>query len=685
MSDSGRFGWKLFSLFLLCAAYYALWVWQVSPFCDRDSVRQFYYPFINSLQASEISADFLYIKGYFDSAYPFGLAFVSWIVSLLGAQDFLLSSPWLIHSINFLPVISLCLLLSYLTRSVFAGACLFFFPVTQLTLHTGSVHAFNVCWFLMGYFLLMHYQQERKSAYAIAAVLCLCFAASVKHLGLLFCVNLFLVLLFQNLKSWRTSLSFVVASILLSLFFYPWKGLNTYINVVFSHSEFLTPVTGFFLCIGMLILFLLAQKTVKYSLKKSPDLWFKNGVLFFLFLIPWIIMILFGEGRFASFIFYTMLFIDGIVTILLLRYFKFSSVREITYLFTLSSFLNGLVLYYSQVGHIPFAIYVPLILSLFLYCLECKNKLLHLVLASFFFALSTFFPSAGVVQDKLGVQGLNIYTLGFNGLHLNPLSFRYSGFRHLRKQYVSFLKSFQFQEEFVPVVFYGLHSHTMQQLELKSMPGTVDSTFIRINDMRERFLARIKQDYESSLTEVFGLWCEQGIFPVLVEGVNPYTKSPYFYQSLNGALKEVEAEELSYYLNDDYFRYLKQHDSLLTQFYDSKLFSEGDFQIRVYIHKSISRKVADGGFKDTLRPDLYYKDYLEQKLPGRWAWFAPSRETMANTLFEKSWHFWESGQRKKALQYITRAKSIAPNHKEIVKDFRIMTELYAEESGAQKQ
>ena len=84
--------------FLGCGLFLGLWIYITHPFPDRDSVSQFYYPFLNYLAASkQIGNDFAFLKMLMPVEYPNAGLLIPAVLSTMGLQDLFIKFPWLIN------------------------------------------------------------------------------------------------------------------------------------------------------------------------------------------------------------------------------------------------------------------------------------------------------------------------------------------------------------------------------------------------------------------------------------------------------------------------------------------------------------------------------------------------------------------------------------------------------------
>ena len=151
------------------------WIQFVDPFPDRDSINQFYFPFLNYLQASKllsIDTDFL-INNSFSTSYPTGGAIFPWLISKINAQSFFIKNPFYIFLI-LLPFIA-CVPYFFKTSvksRLLIGILILALPMTQLSLKGFSLQGFNVVFCLIAILAFRSYLARRHSSYLIVFIIC---------------------------------------------------------------------------------------------------------------------------------------------------------------------------------------------------------------------------------------------------------------------------------------------------------------------------------------------------------------------------------------------------------------------------------------------------------------------------------------------------------------------------------
>ena len=113
------------------------WIKYVNPFPDRDSINQFFFPFINYLQASKfISAEPSFITEVcFSGSYPTGSAIFPWLISLFGLQNTFINSPFLFYSIFLFLIAAVPYFFKISNQSrLLLGLLILALPITQISL-----------------------------------------------------------------------------------------------------------------------------------------------------------------------------------------------------------------------------------------------------------------------------------------------------------------------------------------------------------------------------------------------------------------------------------------------------------------------------------------------------------------------------------------------------------------------
>ena len=183
--------------FLGCSLFLWAWISYVQPFPDRDSVHQFLFPVLNYLKASTaIGNDFFYLKGMMPDEFPSGILLIPWLISAFGLQELFLQTPWLLVFFLLAPFcIAVWLVPIPRPRKWIFLFLLFFFPPIQLALKNLNLHSFIVFNCLAAIFLFFDYRYRGRKVSLVLAVLTFLFACSIKHLGLVLFVNLWIAYL----------------------------------------------------------------------------------------------------------------------------------------------------------------------------------------------------------------------------------------------------------------------------------------------------------------------------------------------------------------------------------------------------------------------------------------------------------------------------------------------------------
>ena len=95
----------LFAFIIISSTW--LWIELVNPYPDRDSVSQFYFPLLNSLNWMQFfEFDFSFqLSNFTQKDYPAGFLFLSLVTHLLGFEEYFLDQTYYIQLILCLPLI----------------------------------------------------------------------------------------------------------------------------------------------------------------------------------------------------------------------------------------------------------------------------------------------------------------------------------------------------------------------------------------------------------------------------------------------------------------------------------------------------------------------------------------------------------------------------------------------------
>jgi len=673
-------------LIFLGIAWSLFWAWVqvVGPFPDRDSVHQLYFPFLNSLVlGEEISFNPLFLKAALMEAYPWGLALLSSLLSALGLSQMFLNQPWFLPALFVVPIVLIPMVLAkdLSTRFlIFTG--IWFFPVTQIALRSFSLHGLITALAISG-LICFFYWMKTKSRPSLGVALCLlCYGASLKHLGAFIGVNLifvFLIWKFLRRESLLKPLLYSLILIALVLVFYPMQGITVYSRVAFSHNPLLAPLPfTLFILFGLslvaLILILVRKKTRSQSL---PNLFCSGRWLVYLSLISLWSVSIGAEGLSIPVMSLSFLLGYTLLIGLLVRY-DFSSSRGFLYLLTLVSMIHGLILYFSFLGQVFAAFFIPLSLAFLLTVLEQKRQGARVFLVILTGLASNFFPGVKTTEHLFWEYGHHFFTRGLNGLHQNLLGWGDSQLLKTRNAMSRVLARTDFskQSDTLPLLFSGLHPHTRLQFLfpenlIHPFPALVLLEHLgedRLEKLRKAvldkgLLAMREEDFSRQL-------------PVLIRERVPWTDYPGFRftcEDLSARLDSEPLDAMAQRLNDCYFSRL-QDSGVLHQVYRRVSLPSGSARIDLFLHRSLKiRGEPEDRIRVRLEDFKHQKKWFDRLSPiEKISFQGVSRSERAAEFFRFANDEMEAKNWLAAYNYLKTGLGLEPNHKEMLIDMEIV-------------
>ena len=209
------------------------WIQFVDPFPDRDSINQFYFPFLNYLQASRLlQLDNSYlVDNTFSTSYPTGGAIFPWLISKIGLQSHYIQNPF--HTFFLLLPFVACVPYFFkenIKSRLMIGVLLLALPVTQLSLKGFSLQGFNVIFCLIAILAFRSYLARRNLAYLLIFTVCFWLAIIPKHLGAFYFLNFIMTYFIWSFQSARVDLKIILSIIAITLMSAPFYNLDNLKN-----------------------------------------------------------------------------------------------------------------------------------------------------------------------------------------------------------------------------------------------------------------------------------------------------------------------------------------------------------------------------------------------------------------------------------------------------------------------
>lgn len=672
--------WQTLIFWILSAGYLWLWVYNVNPFPDRDSLHQIYTPYLNALHLSgSVSWDPLFLKSAFLDTYPWGTALIPAVIGFLGLSELAVQYPWHLPALFLLPIaIAVSKHNFSFSEKLLFLTVLFFCPTLQIALKSYSYHGLISLLVIPGAVIVwVGMKHENRKLFWIGFSL-IWYSATLKHLGAIHLANLMLsyyVWQFLRNQLRKKDVVFGIVIIIALIPFYPIDGLIDYLHIAFSHNPKLSMVFTFItLAVSGILIWTFLMRSAKGSKSKFRHKFFKDGrgVLFLLTLS--VLIVSFGADYY-SFQLMALSFIIGYSIIYyLLTKVDLTDADGLLTITIAITFTHGCILYFSFLGQIFANFFLPIGL-IFVQSFHQSNQRKRVLLAIFCLISSNLSPGLNQCERWFWEWGHLFYTRGLNGLQHNPLGWEPSSLSPIRTDLTNILEQLDFSAEktSVPILFRGLHFHTrIQFLYPKNVWQPLPELHLP-HHLRHDRLEKLALKLESAAdTESL---ISSGAYPIVIYGRKPWTIYPVykfacseesFHQSVRSREENWE-EKLSDCLVDTIFN----KPNLAAQY---KIFplSKGDQFIKVFIHETLLNARKTQSF-----PGL--SEYKEQwKLYQQLPWWkkitfqevSPSERIFE--LFRKANDRIDKNDWLGAWKLLQEGLKIEPDHKEMLIDLAIV-------------
>lgn len=573
-----------------------LWINYVTPFPERDAINQFYFPLLNYLKLSLLlDADHSFlVANSFLSSYPLGGAIVGWLVSLLGAQELFIKTPFLICLILILPIacIPYFFRVDNLHRSLL-GVTIISLPIMQISLKGFSLHAYNVIFAILAILAFRSYLARNRLIYLLLFAICFWLSIICKHLGFFYFVNFVLAYLTWVLAyrgfDWKV-LASALTVIFASIPFYPIRNLESYLVNVITHNPYLSIKSfllfgGLILAIGISLIIFCKRKSSMQFLPRF-NLGFLLSTSLFVFATYLTTVSYDAEIGNIDVIVYSVLGYGTLIS-LILRY-NMSSIRGFLLLLCLMTFVNSTLLFCSMIGKTYYNFFVPIgLLIVFEYAasIHRSKQIVYLICVA---TISNFFPTMATLHKWMGERGENIYINGLNAVYINPLGWHRCEIPALRDELAKYYSRVKTSRDNSLYVVTGIHFHTKLGLEFPNNYFYQFSPTYRLDHLPTEKIIEILDRYRKKGDLIFMDWLQEKIVPFIIIGQTSYTSfvgNPIDTQEL-ARLEEPDLNEFSKSLNYAYIKFLRSQNKLLDE-YQCNLVTTEKPRIQVCILKSL--------------------------------------------------------------------------------------------------
>ena len=682
-------------IFALTSSWFLVWVAIVDPVPDRDSVHQLLVPFLDSLKASQETSNPFFLRYYFNEAYPLGIAWISSIISNLALADVFAQIPWLL---NLIPIAILSWTLSLLRTTgkirIVTAILIICCPMFQIALHSFSFHGIISILTLSALLLLRESIILEDRQHLLRATVLLIISSSLKHLGLFqYLLVLITMALFlsnrQNQAKYAFHFWILLIGFIISLLFYPLHSVKIYTLTVFTHNPLLSPnlvviTTLISLILGTLLWFLIRLRQDVLS-SYSKKLQIHENLTFRFFFWGVGLMIFLVCYPIAQHSLHWVL-ISTVISILwicrLSLFFSFYSKKSWDYLLSVILIGGSAVLYCSLLGQVAMNFFAPLMLILSIYSLEFKSAIRKSLLILIFIVSSTMFPGVKKLESVFWHWGHLIYTRGFNGLQVNPLSFEKSRLQKVRIELRKALEGvdfFPFLNE-VPVLLQGMHFHTRQQLLFSHylhypFLRTVQLQFAA-GDHLKSLAAAAKQDLgigshdyrenSSNLSNYFKKLIDQSKIPVIITAIDPLTSFPIPSRTTLSVSDETNFETFAVEFNDVFLALFKLNLDLRKDYQKFELGRKG---FRLFIHQSfINQSRINYRARFDLRLQLQAQMFQKFSSKNRYGLNLQAESFRANLYHQEAAELMNQRKFMEAWIALKMGLSLVGTHQEIEKD-----------------
>lgn len=663
--------------FILNLAFLLSWIYWVCPYPDRDSVSQFYYPMLSTLDwFSTFGWDHEFVRSYFLlKDYPDGLLLLASLIYGLGLGGLVLEFPYILQLILLLPLMHSCYRLSRGApgRRFWIASSLAFNPVTLYCLRSFSLQSYNVVFAIAAIVLFECYvKSNRKRDYAFF-LLYATIAASMKHLGLLILLAyLGSTLTHRNSATFKRAMICIVA-LLPSLYFYNWTGFVSY----FAHTKTHNPGLDWKLWILVLtfsglVLLLLRTK----SQRKSMLFRFQMPVCAFLTGLSLLIPAIGVDPAWSD-----PALVLGLLAFLFTLFdlnpagMKHNNLLKNLYIFSLLYFCLAWVFYFALFGRV-FFIFFP---SLFIFCVLIGARRKRAVLIALFL-MGNFFPGISLMESLFSQGGRNWVLNAMNCLHLNLWSWERSQLDHSKKKLVDWLSFLEFYDDRMLMLTGNLHPHLIKCFEIPPNYLSLAPSLYRLDQLPPEELESFLEELRSQELEDL---IQQGKLPLIIRSVkgSPFAQELYMQENIDELLSNTPKEEIGLALSNWLVRQMDRED--LLRYYSLLCSPNGQWEI--YGLKELpKRKLSDKKASDALlrskkieRDSFYNVKESKRPVPGSKLKdehdleAQEKRKVRAGELFLESNQYFESNPAK-CMELLKRVLELDPSHEGAREDLKVI-------------
>jgi|GEM_PF-1447355 len=663
--------------FILNLAFLLSWIYWVSPYPDRDSVSQFYYPVLSTLDwFSTFGWDPEFSRSYFlFKDYPDGLLLLASLIYGFGLGELILESPYVLQLILLFPLMHSCYRLSRGApgRRFWIVWGLALNPFTLYCLRSFSLQSYNVVFAIAAIVLFECYiKSERKRDYAFF-LLYATIAASMKHLGLLILLAyLGSTLPQRNSGTFKRILIYIVA-LFPSLYFYNWTGFVRY----FAHTKTHNPGLDWKLWILVLTfsgLVLLLLRTKRQ--RKSLLLRYQIPVSVFLTGLSLLIPAIAVDPAWSD-----PALVLGLLAFLFILFdlnpagLKNNSLLKNLYTFSLLYFCLAWVFYFALFGRV-FFIFFP---SLIVFCVLIGARRKRTVLIALFL-MGNFFPGITLMGGLFSQAGKNWVLNAMNCLHLNLWSWEKNQLSQSKKKLNDWLSSLDISEERILMLTGNLHPHLIKCFEIPPNYLSLAPSLYRLDqlppDELESFLQEVSSQELEDLIQLRKL-------PLLIrsEKRSPFAHELYMQENIDELLSNTPKEEIGLALSNWLVRQMDR-EGLLKHY--TLLYSQGE-QWEVYGLTQIPKRKSFAGKSSEIllnrkkieRDSFYNVKKADPPMPDSELKSKPDLEALekskirAGELFLESNQYFESDPAK-CIELLKKVLELEPNHEGAREDLKVL-------------
>ncbi len=571
------------------------WIKIVDPFPDRDSINQFYFPFLNYLKASKfVSAEPSFITEIcFSGSYPSGSAIFPWLISLIGLQDTFIDNPFLLYTLFLFLIAAIPYYFNLNNHSrLQLGLLILALPIVQISLKGFSLHTFNVLFAVIALLSFRSYLALKKLKYLAIFILCFWISVICKHLGAFYLFNFAFTFLIYSIYSKKIDIKVPLALLIISIAslpFYPLQNLKDYLLEVITHNPHISLYEFFsigfiFVAIATSILYFISKHAslgLKPRLCKGP-LISSMLTIFAGFLCTIQYDAYTGNKHVIVFFFLGYSFLAWLIS-----HYNLKNSHGFFYLFCTITYINSTLLYCSLIGKTFYIFFLPIILIAILEYLDTESLLKRL--SSIFLALivSNFFPSLEEIQKSGGDRGEDIYVNAFNSLYVNPLGWERCEIPNLRRELVKIFSTIKMNEVSNFYIIENLHFQTKLSLEFPENFFYSFSSIYRLDDLPTERLMELKTNFNRQRINTFLNWIEKKRVSFFILGTRPFTTNieiapnlEIFFESQTHDIRSF-AESLG----TAYIQYLKTNQ-ILNKLYSCVKLPNKNPRLKICVLKS---------------------------------------------------------------------------------------------------